>query len=381
MSKQRYDYTLLKSICDEFSVTLLVDYSDKYLTRDTRIIGKCILCDKSFDKSFNDFNRKRNFGCLECAKKIMIARVSATIMEKYGVKHQMHLQEVKNKIKSTNLKKYGTENARQSQIINDKIKNTNLQRYGCEYGLQNVEVQEKCKKSNLEKYGVENQMQREEIKEKAKQTNLEKYGTACPLHNEEIKEKVKQTNLEKYGTEYGFQNEDIKEKIKQSNLKKYGTPYSTQNEYVKEKCKKTNLEKYGVEYCTQNKDIMEKMTKHMYKSKEYVMPSGKIIKIQGYEHLALDELLKKENINEEEIITGCTNVPTIWYEDETGKKHRHFVDIFIPIQNRCIEVKSTWTAKLHKDIIFLKQDAGKKLGYKYEIWVYSKSGDKVESHF
>jgi hypothetical protein len=92
-------------------------------------------------------------------------------------------------------------------------------------------------------------------------------------------------------------------------------------------------------------------------------------------------LLKKENINEEEIITGCTNVPTIWYEDETGKKHRHFVDIFIPIQNRCIEVKSTWTAKLHKDIIFLKQDAGKKLGYKYEIWVYSKSGDKVESHF
>ena len=53
------------------------------------------------------------------------------------------------------------------------------------------------------------------------------------------------------------------------------------------------------------------------------------------------------------------------YTDANNKKHRHYVDIYIPSQNRCIEVKSTWT--LTKDNVFLKQEAGKKLGYKYEI--------------
>jgi hypothetical protein len=34
-------------------------------------------------------------------------------------------------------------------------------------------------------------------------------------------------------------------------------------------------------------------------------------------------------------------------------------------QNRCIEIKSTWTAKLHDVNIQLKQQARKKLGYNY----------------
>ena len=33
-----------------------------------------------------------------------------------------------------------------------------------------------------------------------------------------------------------------------------------------------------------------------------------------------------------------------------GLKHRHFVDIFIPSQNKCIEVKSTWTAEKRRTI-------------------------------
>jgi hypothetical protein len=44
----------------------------------------------------------------------------------------------------------------------------------------------------------------------------------------------------------------------------------------------------------------------------------------------------------------------------------------------CIEVKSTWTFEKQKDIIFLKQNAAKQLGYLYEIWVYDNKGNKVE---
>jgi hypothetical protein len=125
---------------------------------------------------------------------------------------------------------------------------------------------------------------------------------------------------------------------------------------------------------------MDKIIKQAYKLKEYKFPSNKIIEIQGYEHYALDELIINEKNNESDIITGCQNVPVIWYNDETGKKHRHYVDIFIPSQNRCIEVKSTWTAEKNKDNIFLKQNAGKELGYNYEIWVYDGKGVRVEKY-
>jgi hypothetical protein len=115
-----------------------------------------------------------------------------------------------------------------------------------------------------------------------------------------------------------------------------------------------------------------------YYLKEYILPSGITIKIQGYENYALDELLQNENIDELDIITGAKNVPIIWYNDETGKNHRHYVDIYIPLQNKCIEIKSTWTFKKQKEVVFLKQTAAKNLGYLYEIWVYDDKGNKVE---
>ena len=148
-----------------------------------------------------------------------------------------------------------------------------------------------------------------------------------------------------------------------------------QNEEVKNKSKETCMEKYGVEYPSQNPEIMEMRSKNAYKLKDYPLPSGNIIKIQGYENFALDEILQG-GILEEDIINGCKNVPEIWYEDDKGKKHRHYVDIFIPSLNKCIEVKSTWTAEKKKDNIFLKQNAGKENGYLYEIWIYNGKGGK-----
>jgi hypothetical protein len=90
---------------------------------------------------------------------------------------------------------------------------------------------------------------------------------------------------------------------------------------------------------------------------------------------SLNNIINIEKINENDIITGCKNVPTIWYDDLQGKKHRHFVDIFIPSQNKCVEIKSSWTVK--KEIVFLKQTAAKELGYNYEIWVYDEKGNII----
>ena len=377
MSRLRYDYNLLKEICDEAGVTLLVDYKDKYVTRDTRIIGKCIMCDNKFDKCLNNLHKQRNFGCETCAKILKFKKIKNTMVEKYGVEYAAKSQIFKDKMKKTSLEKYGVENANQSEEVRYKIRQTNLEKYGCEYGLQNEEVKEKRRLSNLEKYGFENPLQREEIKDKIKQTNLEKYGVEYVSQFQEFKDKCKKNNLEKYGVEHFTQTDIMKQKTIQTNLEKYGVEHNLQREEIKDKIKQTNLEKYGVEHASQNEEIMEKMTKNMYKSKEYILPSGNIIKIQGYEHYAVDELLQKECISEDDIITGCNNVPTIWYNDENGKKRRHYVDIYIPSKNLCIEVKSTWTFTLHNNRILLKQSAGKALGYNYEIWVYDYKGNKI----
>jgi hypothetical protein len=368
---------MLKSICDEGNVSLLEDYSSKYITRDTRIIAKCIMCENSFNKSLNKLHKQRNFGCDTCAKKIKFDRIKNVMVEKYGVEYAAQNESCMNKMKTTNLEKYGVEHANQSKEVKEKIKKTNLEKYGCEYGLQNKEVKEKRKQTNLEKYGVENQLQRKEIVNKIKETNLEKYGCEYGLQNKEVKEKIKETNLERYGVEYGFQSEEIKNKIKQTNLKKYGVEYNLQRKDIIDKIKETNLKKYGVEHVSQCPEIHEKQTKESYYKKDYTMPSGKIRKIQGYENFALNKLLN-DNICEHDIITDPKNVPKIWYTDLKDKKRRHFVDIYVSSLNKCIEVKSTWTFKMNIDIVFLKQHAAKELGYLYEIWIYDNKGNIIQ---
>ena len=212
---------------------------------------------------------------------------------------------------------------------------------------------------------------------KRKETHLKNCGFTTNLKCPITKEKIKQTNLIKYGCEHNSQNEEIKNKKKITTMTNYGVEYPTQSETIKQKSKETSIKNYGTEHPSQNAEYSEKHSINSYKSKNYILPSGKIIKIQGFENFALDFLLKKKNINENDIVTGCKNVPTIWYNDKLGKKRRHYVDIFKINLNKCIEVKSTWTAEKKKDCIFLKQIAAKELGYEYEIWIYNGKGSII----
>lgn len=72
-----------------------------------------------------------------------------------------------------------------------------------------------------------------------------------------------------------------------------------------------------------------------------------------------------------------TDVPEIWYTDKTNKLRRHYVDIYIKSQNRCIEVKSTWTNQEKNNVLAKKQSAIN-LGYNYEIWIFDRKGNKLE---
>jgi hypothetical protein len=113
----------------------------------------------------------------------------------------------------------------------------------------------------------------------------------------------------------------------------------------------------------------DKQQKNSKQFKEYIFGSGEVRKIQGYENIALDELVKK--FDEKDIITNKRDMPNIKYNFE-NKERRYYPDIWIKSINKIIEVKSYYTYK--KELIknIMKALATRKLGYDFEFWIYNR---------
>lgn len=333
-SKVKYDINMLIEFCDKNNILLLHDYLGKFINRDSVIEGICKndCCENAFKKPFREL-LKINGYCQNCSKENGKLKIIETNLKKYGVDNPMKNEEFKEKLKQSIIKKYGVDHNSQSEIIKNKKRNTCINKFGIENNFKLKETREQIKQTNLIKYGVENPQQNKEIKAKTMNTNLELYGCKSP----------------------------------------------TGNIIVKNKTIQTNLERYGVPHHSQNPEVSENMMKNSYNKKLYILPSGKTIFIQGYENFMLDYLLSVEKIEEDDIFTKRNEVPEIWYNDKTEKRRRHYVDFYIKSQNRCIEVKSTFTNQ-EKNNVFEKQKAAKDLGFKYEIWVFNKSGELLDKY-
>jgi hypothetical protein len=156
-----------------------------------------------------------------------------------------------------------------------------------------------------------------------------------------------------------------KQKVKKSILKKYNGKHFTQTDEYKINKKKCLFEKYGTDNLMDVPEIFDKISKGRYKLKSYCLPSGKEIKVQGYEPFALDILIEK--YQEEDIFTDRKFVPPVYYF--LNRKRRYYPDIFIKSENLIIEVKSSYTIKDNKQKNILKQKATNDLGYKHQVWL------------
>ena len=335
-----YNLIKLQQFCNENKILLINNYDNIHITKNTYIIGRCItnLCLNSFNKKFFELVKTNGY-CRDCTYKNAKIKRKETCLENYGVESVMQNNEIKhicNKVTKYNY-----------ELLQEFLKNNNNIIINTDYSNEYLHAH-----YNLE-FLCTNIICGQPISRKfCKLINNRTLCINCSRLN--AKEIRKQTNIKTIGFENYFQSNDVKEQIK-----------------------KTNIKKYGVEYCAQNVDIAKKMLSTGVKFKKYIFPSGRIEQIQGYENIALDELINIELINENDIIVGCKNVPTIWYTTDNGVKHRHYVDIFIPTQNRCIEVKGEWFYIRDKQILKLKKQEAENLGYKYELWVYNRKKEKI----
>ena len=191
--------------------------------------------------------------------------------------------------------------------------------------------------------------------------------------NEIIQARRREYFLEKMGVDNPSKSEEIKQKIKDVYFEKYGD-HPKRTKEVQEKWMETCFEKYGG-HPNQNPDIQEKIEKSSYRFKDYIFPSGKVVKVQGYENKAIDELLKI--YKEEDLIIGRKLVPHIDYSINE-KKHVYYPDIYIPKENKIIEVKSDWTCQLKRSYVGEKADATAKAGYICEVWIYNSTGKSLK---
>jgi hypothetical protein len=368
-----YNYEYLQKYSKENNITLLKDYSNERINRRLYIDAKCLTnnCDEIVSK---DFRNLIIHGCF-CKKCLYLENnkvlYNSSFLLKYCKTNSIVL-----------INDYSNNNVNRETIINakcfTKVCNENVSKSFrmiigkcgcyCEKCTEQIRIQKlKISEWDSDKTRFNNKY----FVNYCKDNNiilLEDYLDIYINRETRIKCKCLTESC----------NENVEKSVR--NIVENGGSFCEKctNNNSRVKSQNTCLEKYGVEHAIQNAEIAERTSKNSYRTKAYIFPSGKQIKCQGYEPFALNELIKLHK--EEDIITGCVNVPIISYTDLNGKEHKHFVDIFIPKNNKCIEVKSTWTAEKKKDNIFLKQDAGKKLGYEYEIWVYDGKGAKVKCY-
>ena len=440
---KRFNYQYLEQFCLEKNIILLKDYSKEKITRESQINGTCNTdnCDEQFERDFRSLIEKNGYFCKKCFDKTSNIKRQQTCIEKYKVPCIAQVPEIKYKIEQTNIEKYGGKSPYHSLEVQQKGKITCLKNHGVEHSGQSKIIQAKSKKTILENKDIEHfeysleslkiycnenniqcidsftendvtrdsnikykcihpncieiyektfrqlkktqaycyQHTTENSSDKFKDTYFKNTGFNHPMHNPEHLQKVTKSLQDTHNNpEKSFK---IRQKTKETNIKNNNVEFPQQSQKIRDKTTQSCINKYGVEHPSQNPEIAEKASKNAYKHKDYIFPSGRIDRIQGTEDIALNELLFIEKIDEYDIITSRSLVPEIWWVDETEKKHRYYVDIFIPGQKRCIEAKSTWTAEKKKDCIFIKQQAVKDAGYTCEIWVYNSKGEKVECHY
>jgi len=254
--------------------------------------------------------------------------------------------------------------------------------------MNNINFDIKCKCGNLVRY-VNNSvgyrencgLQNCEFVNKKRNISIKKsfdikYG-CHPMKLEKTKIKLKESVKQIYGVENVFQSIDIKEKIKLINLEKYGVDNPSKCEEIKNKVKKSNMIKYGGHPMQIESTYINNLISRV-KFKDYILPSGNLIRVQGYEIFGIEYLLSI--YNEEDIICDVKSINKllgiIKYKDK-NQERRYYPDFYIKSIGKIYEVKSIWTYKANINKNNLKKLRCLEMGIDFEFLIFDYKGNQI----
>jgi hypothetical protein len=260
------------------------------------------------------------------------------------------------------------------------MKTTNLKRHGYEFVSQRPDKKESAC-SGMLKHITEKKHTIEEVREFFEKAgcvllSTEYKNQTSPLDFTCVCNRTGSVSAKRFFRGQRCNNKECMEtRKKATNMLKFNSiTYTGTTAYIERK-RNTSLAKYGVEDPQQFPAIRSKTKRSSFALKDYMFPSGKVVKIQGYEHFALDDLLK--SYDESELLTEDSDQPEIWWKDSTGKTHRYYSDIYIPCDNTVVEVKSTYTARLHAEKLKQCRASAEMAGYNYDVLIYTEKGELI----
>jgi hypothetical protein len=219
-----------------------------------------------------------------------------------------------------------------------------------------------------------------EIIRKRKDTNLVKFGVVHSTQSANNKNKSRATKLRKYGNEYYAGWEKSAEKNRNKTIEE-------QNE-INQIRRLTNIEKFGVGCTFLTPETIKKSRQSNAIGKDYTLPSGKIVHIRGYENKVLDALFDQGYTETDLIMHNSLEkyeLPIFEYVNVNEHNTQYYPDIFIPTENRIIEVKAQYWWDGNGDLKHIyksrlinnlkKKDAVLSKGYKYEVWLFKTSAE------
>lgn len=178
------------------------------------------------DKHTNEGN-----GCPGCR----VARIQATVRERYGVDYISQLSSFQEKVTETCIEKYGVRRPMQNPDIKQKSIETSRKRWGCDYPMQNDEVKARFRKVFMELYGVDVPFKSSEFLEKARATMIEHYGVVNPMQIADARAKAEVTLMDRYGVTNPAYLPDFKERCEKSSLEHWGVLHPMQDMSVRNK--------------------------------------------------------------------------------------------------------------------------------------------------
>ena len=378
-------YEKLARICEERGIRLLTREED-YLSWRTKASCLCTRCEKEYQLSVYSLQRKENGICRGClireksVKFLEIGRADCSerpIPEEYRKEFLKKGFTIIQETMNANHKKIkcvcscGEERMMTiTQIRNNKTGCINCSRAGKRTSWARIcERAAECGHILITK--------KEDYK--GHNSSEDRIQFICSCSVKQKNPPISTLNAKNFTARGGGCNKCLNKRREETCLEKYGTTNVSHNEEIKDKIRKNQVigmrEKYGVDYCAQHPEIYQKILESSFKLKEFRFPSGKMVKVQGYEPFAILYLLN--DYEEDDMLFG-KDIPQVSYT-LNDKKRMYHPDIYIPCDNLMVEVKSKYTSELDPDEILAKREGTLNAGYDYLFLIFDKEGNCVKN--